>query len=48
MARDIGSSADGLEIVIHEGQEGITMRLCGRLNVDSSPALRDPESDDLW
>jgi anti-sigma B factor antagonist len=41
MARDIGSSADGLEIVIHEGEEGITMRLCGRLNIDSSPALRD-------
>ena len=41
MARDIGSSADGLEIVIHEGKEGITMRLCGRLNIDSSPALGD-------
>ena len=41
MMRDTVSSADGLEIAIREGEEGITLRLCGRLNIDSSPALRD-------
>ena len=41
MTRDIVSSADGLEIAVRDGEEGITMRLCGRLNIDSSPALRD-------
>lgn len=41
MKRDIVSPPDGLEIAIREGEEGITLRLCGRLNIDSSPALRD-------
>lgn len=41
MKRDIVSQPDGLEIAIREGEEGITLRLCGRLNIDSSPALRD-------
>lgn len=39
--RDTVSSADGLEIAIRVGEEGITMRLGGRLHIDSSPALRD-------
>ena len=41
MKRDIVSPPDGLEIAMREGEEGITLRLCGRLNIDSSPALRD-------
>lgn len=41
MRRDIVSATDGLEIAIRDGEEGITMRLCGRLNIHSSPALRD-------
>lgn len=41
MKRHIVSPPDGLEIAIREGEEGITLRLCGRLNIDSSPALRD-------
>ena len=41
MKRDIVSPPDGLEIAIREGEEGITLSLCGRLNIDSSPALRD-------
>ena len=41
MTRDIVSSADGLEIAIRDFEEGITIRLCGRLSIDSSPALRD-------
>jgi anti-sigma B factor antagonist len=31
----------GLEIAVHHGEEGSTVRLSGRLNLDSSPALRD-------
>lgn len=41
MRRDIVSASDGLVVAIRDGKEGITMRLCGRLNIDSSPALRD-------
>ena len=41
MTRDIISSTEGLEIVIRAVEDGITMRLCGRLNIDSSPAFRD-------
>ena len=41
MTCEIASSADGLEIVICDVEEGITMRLCGRLNIDSSPTFRD-------
>lgn len=41
MTRDIVSSADGLEIAIRDFEEGITIRLCGRLSIDSSAALRD-------
>ena len=41
MTRDIVSSADGLEIAVRDGKEGVTLRLCGRLNIDSSPAFRD-------
>src|SRR5215470_2797832 len=32
---------DGLEITVHHGDEGSIARLRGRLNIDSSPALRD-------
>jgi len=32
---------DGLEITMHHGDEASIVRLRGRLNVDSSPALRD-------
>jgi len=32
---------DGLEITVHHGNEGSVARLRGRLNIDSSPALRD-------
>jgi anti-sigma B factor antagonist len=35
------ANATGLEIAIHQGEEGSTVRLSGRLNLDSSPALRD-------
>ena len=41
MIRGIVSAADSLEIAIHHGEEGSTVRLSGRLNIDSSPALRD-------
>ena len=41
MTRDIVSSADGLEIAIHHGEEGSTVYLRGRLNIESSPAFRD-------
>ncbi len=32
---------DGLEITVAHGDEGALLRLNGRLNIDSSPALRD-------
>jgi|SRR5215470_2641200 len=32
---------DGLEITLHHGDEGNIVRLRGRLDIDSSPALRD-------
>jgi len=35
------SSSDGLEITVHHSDETITLHLRGRLNIDSSPALRD-------
>jgi anti-sigma B factor antagonist len=41
MVRDIVSANDGFEIAIHHGEESRTVRLRGRLNIDSSPALRD-------
>jgi len=41
MTGDMISSADGLEIAIRDGEQGITMCLRGRLNIDSSPVLRD-------
>jgi anti-sigma B factor antagonist len=41
MTRGIVPAADGLEITVHAGDEGSIVRLRGRLNIDSSPALRD-------
>jgi anti-sigma B factor antagonist len=41
MTRDIVNATEGLEIAIHHGEEGSTVRLRGRLNIDSSPAFRD-------
>ena len=34
-------TTDGLEIAIHHGEEGSIVSVRGRLNIDSSPALRD-------
>ena len=34
-------TTEGLEIAIDRGQEESVLRLRGRLNIDSSPALRD-------
>jgi anti-sigma B factor antagonist len=41
VSRDIVNATEGLEIAIHHGEEGSTVRLRGRLNIDSSPAFRD-------
>jgi anti-sigma B factor antagonist len=39
--RGIVHATDGLEIAIHHEEEGSTVHLRGRLNIDSSPAFRD-------
>lgn len=41
MAHAIVPATDGFEITVHHGGEGSIVRLRGRLNIDSSPALRD-------
>ena len=41
MTGGILTGTDGLEIAIHQGEEGSTVYLRGRLNIDSSPTLRD-------
>jgi anti-sigma B factor antagonist len=41
MTRGIDHPIDGLEIAEHRGEEGSIVRLRGRLNIDSSPDLRD-------
>ena len=41
MTRGIDPPIDGLYIAEHRGEEGSIVRLRGRLNIDSSPALRD-------
>jgi anti-sigma B factor antagonist len=41
MARDRIPLTDGLEITVYGGDEGSIVHLRGRLNIDSSPALRD-------
>jgi anti-sigma B factor antagonist len=41
MARDRIPLTDGLEVTVQSGDEGSIVRLRGRLNIDSSPALRD-------
>jgi anti-sigma B factor antagonist len=35
------TATDGLEITVDHGEEGALVCLHGRLNIDSSPALRD-------
>ena len=35
------TASDGLEIIVQHGESGVTMRLRGRFNIDSSPAVRD-------
>lgn len=41
MMHSILSATDDFEIAVHDGEEGSTLRLRGRLNIDSSPAFRD-------
>ena len=41
MTGGIITSTDGLEITVHHDDEGNIVRLRGRVNIDSSPALRD-------
>ena len=41
MTRDTITSTDDLEITVRHGDEGSTVRLRGRLNIDSSPAFRN-------
>ena len=41
MTHGIAPAIDGLQIAEHHGEEGSIVRLRGRLNIDSSPALRD-------
>jgi len=35
------TASDNLEITLQYGERDVTMRLRGRLNIDSSPAVRD-------
>ena len=39
--RSIVTTAETLQIAIHHGEQGSILRLRGRLNIDSSPTLRD-------
>jgi len=41
MTGGIITSTDGVEITVHHREGSSTMRLRGRLNIDSSPTLRD-------
>jgi anti-sigma B factor antagonist len=41
LMRGIIAITEGLEIAIDHGEESSIVRLRGRLNIDSSPALRD-------
>ena len=41
MTRGIAPATDGLEIIVRHAGEGNSVHLRGRLNIDSSPALRD-------
>ena len=41
MTRGIITATDGFEITVHHGDEGSIVRLNGRVNIDSSPALHD-------
>ena len=41
MTDDIVNATEGLEIALNHGEEGSTVRLRGRLNIDSSPAFRN-------
>jgi anti-sigma B factor antagonist len=41
MMHGMDSATDGLEIAVQHREDGSTVSLRGRLNIDSSPALRD-------
>ena len=41
LTRGIDSTANGLDITVDHGEQGIIMRLHGHINIDSSPTLRD-------
>lgn len=41
MKRGKLNADDGLEITVDDAAEGTVLRLCGRVTIDSSPALRD-------
>jgi len=41
LMRDIATTTESLEIAIDHGKEASIVRLCGRVNINSSPALRD-------
>jgi anti-sigma B factor antagonist len=41
MTRDTIAASEGLEITMDKRDEGKVVRLCGRLDIESSPALRD-------
>jgi anti-sigma B factor antagonist len=41
MTRGIVDTPEALEIVVHHREKDAILRLRGRLNIDSSPALRD-------
>lgn len=41
LTRGMDSTANGLDITVDHGEQGIIMRLHGHVNIDSSPTLRD-------
>jgi anti-sigma B factor antagonist len=41
MTPDKDTATDGLEITLQHGESGAIVRLSGRFNIDSSPAVRD-------
>jgi len=41
LMRGIVATTEALEVSITHGEQGSIVRLCGRLNLDTSPALRD-------
>lgn len=41
MKQGIITATEGLEITMHHGEEGVIVRLRGRVGIDSSPTFRD-------